>query len=94
MAHPLPSPADLQQRSTAATREIATVVRDIPELLTAPCTDGDERSHNRRTALEARNVALVAECQHVTAMQPRWQHNPRRADAHPANPSVAPEVKQ
>jgi hypothetical protein len=94
MARPLPSRAHLQQRSTAATREIATVVRENRELLTAPCTDGDERWHNRRTALKARKAALVAECQDITAMRPRLQHNPQPVDAHRANPAVAPEVQR
>ena len=94
MAHPLPSPADLQQRSTAATREIATVVREIREPLTTPCTDRDEPWHNRRTALKARKAALVAECEDITAKWPRWQHNSRPVDAHPANPTVAPEVQR
>jgi hypothetical protein len=78
----------------ATADEIATVVREIRELLTTPCTDRDEPWHNRRTALEARNAALVDECQDIAAMRPRWQHEPQPADAHPANPAVAPEVQR
>jgi hypothetical protein len=76
-----------------ATREIATVVREIRELLATACNDRVERWHNRRAPLEARKAALVAECQDIAAMRPRWQHNPQPVDAHPANPAVAPEVQ-
>jgi hypothetical protein len=95
MAHTHSGTDDLRQRSLAATREIATVVREIRELAATPWTDRDERWHHRRTELEARKSALVAECQHIEAMRSRPQDNPRPPDAHGArNPALAREVQR
>jgi hypothetical protein len=96
MAHTPSGTDDLRQRSLAATREIATVVREIRELATTPCTDWDERWHHRRTELEARKAAFVAECQDIEAMRSgSQQHNPRPSDAHgPRSPAVAREVQR
>jgi hypothetical protein len=95
MAHAPSGRDDLRQRSLAATREIATVVREIRELAATPWTDRDELWHQRRTELEARKATLVAECQDIEAMRSSSQDTPRPPDAHGArNPAAAREVQR
>jgi hypothetical protein len=88
-------PDDLRQRSIAATHEIATVVREICDLIAAPRTERDERWHARRSALEERKVALVVECEHIAAARAR-RPPPAvapRAVPDPARPSDVREVR-
>lgn len=95
MVHAQSDRDDLRQRSLAATREIATVVREIRELAATPWTDRDERWHHRRTELEARKAALVAECQDIEAMRSSSQDTLRPSDGHGArNPAAAREVQR
>jgi hypothetical protein len=73
------APADPEhhrQRSIAATQEIASVVREIRELVAVPWAERDERWQARRTALDARKAALVAECQDIATMRARPEPDP------------------
>jgi hypothetical protein len=87
-------PHDLRQRSIAATHEIATVVREIRDVIAVPGAERNERWHARRAALEERKVALVVECEHIAAARPRLQPAAApRAVPDPAHLSDVREVR-
>ena len=91
MARPATDPDHLRHRSMAATREIAAVVREIRELFGVPWDLRDERWKARRSAVDARKTALVAECQDIAALRGGRQHDPL-PPGDPADPPAAPEV--
>ena len=94
MAHLPTDPDHLPQRSMAVTREIDAVVREIRELFAVQWDERHKRWQARRVVVEARQGALVAECQDIAAMRAR-QHDVPPPDVHyRAGPPSATEVER